>query len=288
MEFKFAPGVVVPKDENEDHENDDSRLDEMVRTSPSMFAAAAAAHPVKKRDTRQEEHENEDDEESYNSDQEQQPSIKKKAKTGLGSPRLFASTNQGNTIAPEKPSCCRGLLTYAAIVLCFTAAFACFLLVPLPTWKFSLSPPSPPPHALFQGTHRKQMQFSQAAPPKHVLADVERSLQYHLSTAQNTFACLCMHHLSVATPLQKVCGVYNPYMQRVHLMTEPKIVGHGELTDLYEERPITSTMVKMGVKRYRNVFVQWADAASGDVLTLQLHGMQAVCMQVAVEEMTAP
>ena len=279
MEFKFAPGVVVPKDENDERRDDDSRLDEMVRTSSGMFAAA---HAVKKRETRQEEHENEDDEESYNSDQEQ-PSIKKRAKIGSTEPSDFATTT---ALTPEKQSCCRGLLTYVTIVLCFAAAFACFLFVPLPTWKFSFSPPLLPPHALFQGTHRKHMQFSQAAPPKHILADVERSLQYHLSTAQNTFACLCMHHLSVATPLLKVCGVYNPYMQRIHLMTEPKIVGHGELMDLYEERPITSTMVKMGVKRYRNVFVQWADAASGDVLTLQLHGMQAVCMQVAVEEMT--
>lgn len=258
----------MPKADDDDDSNDfhsAPRLEKMVRITPNLF--------VKKQ-----EQDMSDDEEAKEEEEEEEekPSNKKKAKIGLGSPRpIVADPSTLNK------SCWRGCLTYLSLVALFVAAFACFLFVPLPVWK-----PSLPVFPLFQGTHRKSMQFVQPPLQKHVLADVERSLHYHLSTAQNMHACLCMHHLS-ANVLYKVCAIYNPYMQRVHLMTDPKIVGHGQLTDLYEERQITSTTTKANVKRYRHVFVQWADGVSGDLLTLQLQGMQAVCMQVAVEEMSS-
>lgn len=122
---------------------------------------------------------------------------------------------------------------------------------------------------------------------KPLLASLEHSFYTHLA-GSSTYACLCMHHLRIqpASPGQfQVCAVYNRYMDKVHVMTNPRMVGHGNATDLYEEQSIATQAVRNHVPRFRNVFIEWNDVATGDVLLLQLNGMQAVCMQVALEEM---
>ena len=121
-----------------------------------------------------------------------------------------------------------------------------------------------------------------------LLASLESSFYAHLSKS-TAYACLCMHHLTavVKPPGQfRICAVHNRYMDRVHLMINPRIVGHGNKTDLYEESYASAPMKRFqNVPRYRHVFIQWSDVETGDDLTLQLNHMQAVCMQVALDEM---
>lgn len=125
-----------------------------------------------------------------------------------------------------------------------------------------------------------------------LLASLESSFYTHLSKS-TAYACLCMHHMSAASaavakpPGQfRICAVYNRYMDRVHLMINPRIVGHGNKTDLYEESYASAPAKRFqNVPRYRHVFIQWSDIETGDDLTLQLNHMQAVCMQVALDEM---
>jgi hypothetical protein len=125
-----------------------------------------------------------------------------------------------------------------------------------------------------------------------LLASLESSFYAHLSKS-TAYACLCMHHLTASSaavvkpPGQfRICAVHNRYMDRVHLMINPRIVGHGNKTDLYEESYASAPMKRFqNVPRYRHVFIQWSDVETGDDLTLQLNHMQAVCMQVALDEM---
>lgn len=125
-----------------------------------------------------------------------------------------------------------------------------------------------------------------------LLASLESSFYTHLSKS-TAYACLCMHHMSAASaavakpPGQfRICAVFNRYMDRVHLMINPRIVGHGNKTDLYEESYASAPAKRFqNVPRYRHVFIQWSDIETGDDLTLQLNHMQAVCMQVALDEM---
>jgi hypothetical protein len=127
---------------------------------------------------------------------------------------------------------------------------------------------------------------------KPLLASLESSFYAHLSKS-SAYACLCMHHLTVTSaaivkpPGQfRICAVHNRYMDRVHLMINPRIIGHGNKTDLYEESYASAPAKRFqNVPRYRHVFIQWSDVETGDDLTLQLNHMQAVCMQVALDEM---
>jgi hypothetical protein len=124
-----------------------------------------------------------------------------------------------------------------------------------------------------------------------LLASLELSFYTHLSKS-SAYACLCMHHMTAEAAVVKppgqfrICSVYNRYMDRVHLMINPRIVGHGNKTDLYEESYASAPAKRFqNVPRYRHVFIQWSDIETGDDLTLQLNHMQAVCMQVALDEM---
>ncbi|MBX9636390.1 MAG: peptide deformylase [Nitrosomonas sp.] len=128
---------------------------------------------------------------------------------------------------------------------------------------------------------------------KPLLASLEASFYAHLSSS-SAYACLCMHHMkpsiagAAAVPAQfKICAVHNRYMDKVHLMVNPSLVGHGNKTDFYEEVYASdpSKQPKKNVQRYRHVFIRWSDIETGDELTLQLGFMQAVCMQVALDEM---
>ena len=127
---------------------------------------------------------------------------------------------------------------------------------------------------------------------KPLLASLEHSLHFHLSTS-SAYACLCMHHLKIhpSSPGQfQVCAVHNRYMNRVHLMVNPRLVGHGNLTDFYDEQSVSLEIAEASrtsaVPRFRTIFVEWTDVETGDVLLLQLNGMQAVCMQVALDEIS--
>lgn len=293
MEFKFAPGVVVPQ--NGGGNNGSERLEEMVKVTSNSFLRTPPSPPPPPERAAVEEGGEEDDEDKEIPDlidmADYQKPKKKRAKANsplswpAGGGPAEAGQRGGSGVV------CLSTLLYFLLTVAFFTSFGFVVIMYAPKFAWFPDTHSNAPRKVSfplwpSNVPRKGMKFSSTSSvPRHILADLEYSLYSHLSSAPNTFSCLCMHHLQTNNlPLQKICALYNPYMERVHLLTEPRIVGHGELTDLYEERLISADAVKTNVKRYRTVFVQWSDAGTGDVLTLQLQGMQAVCMQVAVEE----
>jgi peptide deformylase len=116
-----------------------------------------------------------------------------------------------------------------------------------------------------------------------------------LSSLRSTFAhhhhagypCLCMHHLKVPGQQRyRVCAVYDAKMlEGMFVVINPRIIGNGNKTGVYEESSLScpSASVSTARQRHHTIFLEWD--TEGDVLYTVLHGIPAVCMQLALDEM---
>jgi len=122
---------------------------------------------------------------------------------------------------------------------------------------------------------------------KPLISSLEYSFRSHMETGTQ-YACLCMHHLMVPgkPDSMRICSVYNRPRQEMYLMINPVLAGRGNQTDSYEELSVSCDERRpQSTRRYRQVFLEWVDPATHDVLYAKFQGMDAVCLQLALDEL---
>jgi len=116
----------------------------------------------------------------------------------------------------------------------------------------------------------------------------------HMS-ANADLNCLCMHHLHMdrlgnRTVLYQLCGVYNRQQGQLYMMANPKKGGGS--TENAEE--VTEHSVSCPedhwrtVRRQRSFYVDWVDPFTQDPTYRLFTGPESYCLQLAMEEMSAP
>ncbi len=120
---------------------------------------------------------------------------------------------------------------------------------------------------------------------KPLVSSLEQSFRLHMEMSTQ-YACLCMHHLSLppAVPLAQVCGIYNRPRGELCLMINPSLRGYSNQTDYYGETSVACKKQKASSKRHRHIFLEWVDPNTRSVLYSKFTGMEAVCMQLALDE----
>lgn len=124
---------------------------------------------------------------------------------------------------------------------------------------------------------------------KPLISTLENSFRVHMEMGTQ-YSCLCMHHLKVphtASASYQVCGIYNRPRRELYVMVNPTLVGRSNQTDHYTETSVSCpTGSQQSTTRSRIVFLQWVDPETNGVLYSKFAGIEAVCMQVAMDEMS--
>ena len=114
---------------------------------------------------------------------------------------------------------------------------------------------------------------------------------------QNTgLACLCMHHLHLdrALPegkdishlkLYQVCGVKNRRNDQLYMLVNPKLGGGSNATKVYSENSVSCESDQFqSRKRRQQVFIDWIDPETSDMMYYKFKGVDAACLQLALDE----
>ncbi len=123
-----------------------------------------------------------------------------------------------------------------------------------------------------------------------LISTLEHSFLTHMETGTQ-FSCLCMHHIKVPHVVDnkqlQVCGIYNRPQKQLYMLINPVLVGKSNQTDSYSESSVACQPgSRQSTSRSRAVFLQWIDPADGGAMYARFSGIEAVCMQLAMDEMS--
>lgn len=119
-------------------------------------------------------------------------------------------------------------------------------------------------------------------------ASLEHTFKAHMETGTQ-YSCLCMHHISIVTtgsPLFQVCALYNRPRGEMYLMVNPSIIGRSNQTDPYGETSVSCLKQRPTTRRSKQIVIEWTDPETRDTLYSRFSGVGAVCMQLAMDEMS--
>jgi peptide deformylase len=123
-----------------------------------------------------------------------------------------------------------------------------------------------------------------AALARPLVAYLSEAFDAHLHAQY--YPCLCMHHVNpgaVSNTLYQVCGT----TQIRGPLVNPVLTGRGNETDYWTESSIACATLERGQRRarYRTIWLQWHDVATGQQMFGRFDGAVAACMQLAMDEM---
>lgn len=115
---------------------------------------------------------------------------------------------------------------------------------------------------------------------RNLLTDVARSLDYHMDRARALGAkCLCAHHLRIGAEPLRVCQVGKI------LMINPTMIGNSKSESFYKETSVSCKEPSITSKRHSTIVLEWYDTSEQDVMYSKFSGGEALCMQLALDEM---
>jgi peptide deformylase len=111
--------------------------------------------------------------------------------------------------------------------------------------------------------------------------EIASILQSALAANGAGHACICMHHLALSAEYgsRRACMVHGI------LMLNPELKGTSTSTHKWRQWSVSCQKNPIERTRYQSIYLDWDDFQTNEKHWIRFNGIEAACMQLALEEM---